>query len=54
MGTLVTHFRRLKMPIWGSLGRPSNPVIGEYGLNAETGNFEVYDGDSWKTFAPTA
>lgn len=35
------------MAVWGSSARPANPVEGNFGLNAETGHLEVYDGSDW-------
>jgi hypothetical protein len=45
---MVTQMRLLKMPVWGSAGRPSNPRRGDFGFNAETNQLEIYNGYMWK------
>lgn len=47
---LSTTKSRLKMPTWGTLGRPSDPQEGEFGLNVDTNKLEVFDGSVWISF----
>lgn len=37
-------------PSWGSNTRPSSPKIDEYGYNKQTGEWEIYTEEGWKTF----
>lgn len=43
-----------RMAIWGTNGRPQIPRTGEYGINDELGQLEVWDGSQWLYFAPDA
>jgi len=32
---------------WDKKNRPTNPKIGTFGFNSESGNLEYWDGSSW-------
>ncbi len=39
-----------RMANWNGLGRPQNPVKGQYGYNVEHNQMEVWSGSAWYTF----
>lgn len=42
------QIRGLTIPTWGTTTRPSSPKKGEFGFNANTYQFEYYDGVGWR------